>query len=159
MYLEGLEKAGGGRSVAGNEAEGGIGKCLSWVGPEKVQQGPWTWEPETPDRHPVWQLQRPLLPYSDILTVTRGCPTVSSDTQPYTDRHNLASPLPAPWIQKPCLLALSLPPVSYTSPFSSLTSVLSSEKWGYLYSLSFLSLPLWPRHPSPATPNPAPSLE
>lgn len=43
VYLKGLEKAGGGRSVAGDEAEGGIGKCLSWVGPEKVQEVPWIW--------------------------------------------------------------------------------------------------------------------
>lgn len=30
--LKGLEKAGGGRSVTRDEAEGGIGKGLSWVG-------------------------------------------------------------------------------------------------------------------------------
>lgn len=38
--------------MARNEAEGGIGKYLSWVGPEKVQEGPWTQEPETPAPHP-----------------------------------------------------------------------------------------------------------
>lgn len=30
--LQGLEEAGGGRAVAGDDAEGGIGECLSWVG-------------------------------------------------------------------------------------------------------------------------------
>lgn len=114
MYLEGLEKAGGGRSVARNEAEGGIGKCLSWVGPEKVQEGPWTWEPETPDPHPVWQLQWPLLPYSDIPTVTRGCSTVSSDTQPYTDRHNQEQ---RPGLPAPCSLdSETLPASSVSAP-------------------------------------------
>lgn len=68
VYLKGLEEAGGGRSVTRDEAEGGIGKGLSWVGPEKVQEGSLRHLPLTV------HLQWPLPPYSDIPSITRGCP-------------------------------------------------------------------------------------
>lgn len=69
--------------MARNEAEGGIGKYLSWIGPEKVQEGPWTQEPETPAPHPgsssgPWHLTMASPQSQDV------DPTVSSDTQPYT---------------------------------------------------------------------------